>query len=190
MRPPRWKRDHVASGLPAAPDRELAREFVWGGQFPEPVALIDYTAMGEKAAGEAEVFHYVRDELGSVAALTDAGHPEAEPPVLPAVVERYEYDPYGRTYIEDAAGGRHSGSQYGNPFMWTGQRYDPRVKLYGFPARAYSPELGRWLWLAGIALRCRRICVTFWPEAMPQGASGGTPSGNYLTTGQSWAIQV
>jgi len=93
------------------------------------------------------VLHYSQDELGNVVALTDAGDPDAEPdPVPPAVVERYEYDPYGRTYIENGDSTvRRAVSKYGNPFAWTGQRYDAGVKLYGFFARAYSPELGRWL---------------------------------------------
>jgi len=74
------------------------------------------------------------------------GDPEAIPPIPPAVVERYEYDPYGRTYIENGDSTvRRAVSKYGNPFAWTGQRYDAGVKLYGFFARAYSPELGRWL---------------------------------------------
>jgi len=36
-------------------------------------------------------------------------------------------------------------SRYGNPFMWTGQRYDATTGQYHFWARAYSPRLGRWL---------------------------------------------
>jgi len=75
-----------------------------------------------------------------------AGNPNPTTPVPPAVVERYEYDPYGRTYIESGDSTvRRAVSKYGNPFAWTGQRYDAGVKLYGFFARAYSPELGRWL---------------------------------------------
>jgi len=36
-------------------------------------------------------------------------------------------------------------SRYGNPFMWTGQRYDATTGQYHFWARTYSPRLGRWL---------------------------------------------
>ncbi len=36
-------------------------------------------------------------------------------------------------------------SNYGNPYMWTGQRYDAETRLYHFLCRSYSPELGRWL---------------------------------------------
>jgi RHS repeat-associated protein len=127
---------------------------VWGDRFPEPVALIDYTELGNAPLGTPEVLHYVQDALGSVAGLTDAGDPTANPPVPAKQVERYVYDPYGRTYVEtwDAslnggAGGwtRPATSFYGNPFGWTGQRYDPGVGLYHFYARTYSPELGRWL---------------------------------------------
>ena len=60
------------------------------------------------AAEGPEVLHYVRDTLGSVVGLIDAGDPEATPEPIPAkLVERYDYDPYGKTYVEywDATGG-------------------------------------------------------------------------------------
>ena len=99
--------------------------------------MVDHTDAGHAPAGVPETLHYVRDVLGSVTALTDW---------LGAGGERYSYDPYGRTRIEDATGttGR-SVSLFGNPFAWTGQRYDAGVGLYHFLHRAYSPTLGRWL---------------------------------------------
>lgn len=36
-------------------------------------------------------------------------------------------------------------SQYGNPFAYTGQRYDPITGLYHFWARTYDPVTSRWL---------------------------------------------
>lgn len=36
-------------------------------------------------------------------------------------------------------------SSVGNPFLWTGHRYDPAVGLYHTLFRTYSPTLGRWL---------------------------------------------
>ena len=48
-----------------------------------------------------------------------------------------------------------SGSRYGNPFAWTGQRYDAPVGLHHFPYRSYSPALGRWLQRDPLALRPR-----------------------------------
>jgi len=125
----------------------LLREFVWGdgNRFPEPIALIDHTDAGEAPAGTPEVLHTLRDVLGSVVALANA---------TGAVVERYTYDPYGRTYMErwDAAANGGLGgwvetevSAFGNPFGWTGQRYDAGVGLYAFRFRTYSPALGRWV---------------------------------------------
>jgi len=104
--------------------------------------MIDHTDAGDVPApgepgGGAEVLHYLHDALGSVVALTDAAG---------AVVERYTYDPYGPTYIEDpSTGDRRDASAYGNPFAWTGQRFDAGVNLYHFHFRSYSPRLGRWL---------------------------------------------
>ena len=34
---------------------------------------------------------------------------------------------------------------FGNPYLWTGQRYSPRTGLYHFIYRTYDQELGRWL---------------------------------------------
>src|SRR5690606_14933309 len=92
-------------------------------------------------AGES-VYHYLHDVLGSVVALTNAAG---------QVVERYTYDPYGKTVIEETdpltglPTARLDGSAFGNPFAWTGQRFDPGVRLYHFLFRGYSPHLGRWL---------------------------------------------
>jgi RHS repeat-associated protein len=122
---------------------DLAREFLWGERFPEPLVLIDWTTGPEKA------YHYLHDHLGSVIALVDAGDPEAKPePIPPRVVERYTYDPYGTTYIETWNGSGYDeveASAYGNPFAWTAQRYDAGVGLYAFPFRGYSPALARFL---------------------------------------------
>ncbi len=77
------------------------------------------------------------------------------------------YDPYGRPFIEtwDATANEGSGawverasecgtgvpacgqmpySSIGNPFMWTGHRYDAVVGLYHTLFRFYEPLLGRW----------------------------------------------
>ena len=140
--------EHVLCDDGNSQEWRLAREFIWGDRFPEPLAMIDHTGLGlgvssggGEEPGEPETgpapYHYLHDALGSVVALTDASQ---------AVVERYSYDPYGKTYIEDpSTGARRSASAYGNPFMWTAQRYDAGVKLYAFPFRSYSPEHGRWL---------------------------------------------
>ncbi|HRX83843.1 MAG TPA: polymorphic toxin-type HINT domain-containing protein, partial [Phycisphaerae bacterium] len=69
----------------------LARWFIHGESFPDPLYMIDLTAAGDIGAGTEEWLYYLKDALGSVMALVslDTG----------AVVERYAYDPYGRTEV-------------------------------------------------------------------------------------------
>jgi RHS repeat-associated protein len=112
----------------------LSREFIWGDpqRFPEPVAMVSHPGGGVPPA----VYHYLPDVLGSVVGLADAAG---------NLVERYTYDPYGRTIILDANGTALSRSAAGNPFLWTGQRYDAVTGLYHFLFRSYSPTLGRWM---------------------------------------------
>lgn len=119
----------------------LVREFVWGDRFPEPVAMVTHGSVaGPSAPAATSVYYYLPDILGSVLALADAAG---------NVVERYSYDPYGRTAIErhetSGAWTPTPASSFGNPFAWTGQRYDAPVRLYHFLFRSYSPTLGRWL---------------------------------------------
>ncbi|MBK9126407.1 MAG: EndoU domain-containing protein [Phycisphaerales bacterium] len=184
----------------------LAREFIWGDRFPEPLVLIDRTDAGDVPAGQPEHLYFVHNALGSVVGLTndpaalDPNYPGAGGPgggsgsggsgagagggsgggsgggtgggsgggagIMPALVERYDYDPYGATYIacrdpntyDDAGETRDphlltdsaawqpcESSRFGNPFLWTAQRYDPAVRLYHFLFRTYSPTLGRWM---------------------------------------------
>jgi RHS repeat-associated protein len=123
---------------------DLHRQFIWGQGFPAPVAMIDRTDAGDVlAASGEEVLHYLRDILGSVVALTNTNG---------EVVERYEYDPYGHTYISDVdTNGNHvdasyrTYSRFGNSWMWTGQRHDDVSGTFHFATRSYSPTLGRWM---------------------------------------------
>ncbi|MCK6456825.1 MAG: RHS repeat-associated core domain-containing protein [Phycisphaerae bacterium] len=153
--PPRHTR-HVYDGLQAVEEYmceaatcgwSLAREFFWGGRFPEPIAMIDHTAAGLLPANQPEVLHYLHDVLGSVIGLTNSAG---------TLVERYSYDPYGKTLVErrdpltgsyelnGADGNFPTWSAFGNPFMWTAQRYDATIGLYHFKYRTYNPVWGRW----------------------------------------------
>ncbi|MBP7937790.1 MAG: RHS repeat-associated core domain-containing protein [Phycisphaerae bacterium] len=128
--------EYTVTGSGEEQTSALAREFVWGKRFPNQEVMIDYTAAGDVEANTAEVLYFLHGALGSVTGLADASG---------NLVEKYEYDPYGRTYISAPDGTARPVSAYGNPFAWTGQRYDPAVRLYHFWARSYSPALGRWL---------------------------------------------
>jgi RHS repeat-associated protein len=62
-----------------------------------------------------------------------------------APAERYTYDVYGVPRIFDGSGTPLAASAIGNPYLFTGRRYDPESGNYYYRARIYSPELGRFL---------------------------------------------
>ncbi|MEW6254285.1 MAG: hypothetical protein AB1716_26840, partial [Planctomycetota bacterium] len=78
----------------------LARWYIHGDSFPDPLALIDLTQAGDEPAGTPELLTYLKDALGSIGALVNAAG---------EIVERYEYSPYGQTAVLDAAGHRRVG---------------------------------------------------------------------------------
>ncbi|ARN56564.1 hypothetical protein STSP1_00947 [Sedimentisphaera salicampi] len=82
------------------------------------------------------LYFYHTDALGSVAAMSSSnGH----------IAETYRYTPYGRPTIYDAGGQQITQSSIGNPYMFTGRRYDAGTGLYYYRARMYSPKIGRFL---------------------------------------------
>ena len=61
------------------------------------------------------------------------------------VVERYSYDVFGEPTIRDPGHVPRDTSLYGNPYLFTGRRYDDRTGLYYYRARDYAPEIGRFM---------------------------------------------
>jgi len=108
----------------------LLRKFVYGPGIDEPVCMID-VADGNK------VYYYHFDDLGSVIALTDTSG---------TFVEYYEYDVFGEPTIWDAIAQEIvESSVVGNPYMFTGRRFDDETGLYYYRARYYDPYIGRFL---------------------------------------------
>ncbi|MEI9809558.1 MAG: RHS repeat-associated core domain-containing protein [Bacteroidota bacterium] len=58
------------------------------------------------------------------------------------LVEKYDYDPYGKMTIYDSSGNPLTGSLAGNRFGFTGQVYDSINGNNHFLYRDYSPETG------------------------------------------------
>ncbi len=115
----------------------LERWFINGQSFPDPIVMVDRTGSGGTTSGTDTYYYYLKDALGSVAALAD---------MTGAVVEHYAYDPYGQTYIyNDTGTSGLTESAYGNPFLWTAQRYDPDNGMYHFVHRPYEISLGRFV---------------------------------------------
>lgn len=104
--------------------------------------------MGRVQKNGSQTFYYHQNALHSVFALTNSAG---------AVVEAYDYDAYGvQTVILPGADGvihyderdvklAGAKSSYGNPFFYTGQRYDPDTGLMYYKQRYYSPVLGRFM---------------------------------------------
>ncbi len=96
----------------------LQADYVYGAGLDEPLTMT--------RAGQTSYYHL--DGLGSVVNVTDnAG----------SVVESYSYDAYGRPSIVT--------STIGNPFRFTGRRFDEESGLYYNRARQYHPGIGRFL---------------------------------------------
>jgi RHS repeat-associated protein len=63
-----------------------------------------------------------------------------------SVVERYEYDAWGRVLgVFDGAGNALAATAIGNRYLWQGREYSWKTGLYCFRARWYDPITGRWL---------------------------------------------
>jgi|GEM_PF-5248350 len=97
--------------------------------------------------GQTETrYYYHYDGLGSVIALSN---------INGDIVEAYSYDVFGTPTIYTAAGSdgqwrtsddtTANASAIGNPYMFTGRRYDDETGLYYYRARMYAPELGRFM---------------------------------------------
>jgi RHS repeat-associated protein len=81
-------------------------------------------------------YRYLQDDQNSVIALVDdAG----------LVVERYRCLDYGFPTVFDANGSPLASSAIGNPYVYTGRRYDGESGYYDYRTRYLDPSLGRFL---------------------------------------------
>jgi len=123
----------------------LLRKFIYGPGIDEPICMI--IPSGQANAG---IYYYHYDALGSVVALSKVNGSISE------IVEAYVYDVFGKCTVVTSAGTDGSWmtsgdgttaekSQKGNPYLFTGRRYDDESDLYYYRARMYNPEIGRFL---------------------------------------------
>jgi len=108
----------------------LKKRFIYGPGIDEPVCMITYSGGSESGR-----YFYHFDGQGNVIALSNSSG---------NVVEEYEYDVYGLVSVQ-SLGQTWDRSQYGNPYLFTGRRWDGDTGLYYYRARMYSPDLGRFL---------------------------------------------
>jgi RHS repeat-associated protein len=105
-------------------DDQLLARYVLGYRMDEPLRRDVPDVPGGSTFTS---YYYHLDALGSVIALTDA---------VGTVVDAYLYDVFGAPAAL---------SSVGNPYFFTGRRYDAETDLYHYRARAYAPVLGRFL---------------------------------------------
>lgn len=123
--------DSTNSSYKAAP----TKEFAWGARLDE---LLSYRRRVGSAGNYSWENYYVLQGGQDTAArlVDDAGN----------VVERYEYDPYGRVSIYVGSSTTAvAASYYGLPFLWKSIRIDEITGLLYMRNRYYSVELGRFL---------------------------------------------
>ena len=96
---------------------QLLQKYVYGPGLDEPVMM---------QVGNTR-YYYLFDSLGSVTGLTDASG---------SLVEAYRYSVYGQPL---------QASTVGNPYMFTGRRFDSETGLYYYRNRYYSPQLRRFI---------------------------------------------
>jgi RHS repeat-associated protein len=91
----------------------------------------------ESLAQGPQICYYHYDGLGSVTDLSDSEGSH---------IEHYAYSPFGKTKIySPATGMKREDSIIGNPYRFTGRRWDEESQLYYYRARMYDPKLARFL---------------------------------------------
>ena len=87
-----------------------------------------------------KIIEFEFDGLGSVAGVVNS-----EPNSLPYFVETYEYDAFGDVSIYDPNDTLLTQSAIGNPYMFTGRRFDSESGLYYYRYRMFNPTIGRFM---------------------------------------------
>jgi RHS repeat-associated protein len=111
----------------------VLRRYITGTAMDDRIATIEGPATSPVAASHT-FFH--TNHQGSVIAMTD-NTGNAVGCAGGSNCQRLAYDAYGN--LAAAA------SATGQPYRFTGRRYDPETGLYYYRARYYSPQLGRFL---------------------------------------------
>ena len=120
-----WREiEEISSPLDGTSEDE--RAYVWGAGLDELLVFADWSG-----SNWTKYFGH-QDRIGSTHGLVG---------ISGQLVETYRYDPYGKPMTEVESGAFATG----NPYTWTGRRYDPETKWYYFRNRYMSPALGRFV---------------------------------------------
>jgi len=140
----------------------IVAEYVYGNNLDEVLQMKRLDTADTDGDGnytESFTYQYHTDAQGNVVAITladgnfwDGQNAESGGKTDPAhqlavgtVMEKYEYDVYGKVTIKDRNGTTQTHSLIENPIMFQGQRYDEESGLYYMKNRYYDPETGRFI---------------------------------------------
>jgi len=146
-----WQVVEVRRGVNAAPTPAAYKQYAWDLRYIDaPICRwwdSDRDGQIEPAAGEMQYF--TNDGNFNTTALIDANSG--------AVVERYQYDPYGKVTVLNGAAGAEKDpsvsewtpdadnkSDWDNDILYCGYSYDPVTGLYHVRERYYDPITGTW----------------------------------------------
>jgi hypothetical protein len=113
---------------------------VWGQQYVNDLVEKDIKLV----TGSPSHYYAQHDANFDVTALISGNSG-----TLGEVLERYEYDPYGRVTFLSPSWSARSDSSYGMQYLFQGMRYSANSGLYHADARDYSSGLGTWERLKG-----------------------------------------
>ena len=115
-------------------NERVARQFLFGRQ-PDEVLAMDADTNNDGQPDSLQF--YLRDHNNNTTQLVNANGTPAE---------FYFYDYRGRPRFFNATNNAAmTNSAVGNPYLFTGQRYDPETGLYYYKARYYDPTFGVFL---------------------------------------------
>jgi RHS repeat-associated protein len=140
-------RQVVQYSLDTAPNPDAAvptKQFVWGSRLDE---LLSYRRKNGSTWENYFVLHGGQDTAAKL--VNSSG----------AVVEQYEYDPYGKVsvYVGSSTTAVAT-SSVGLPFLWKGVRLDSETGLLQMRNRYYSTGLGRFLTRDPLGVWADQVC--------------------------------
>jgi len=114
----------------------LIEECPFGNSTPTYTYFHGIDGVEKRLGGSTSPLYYFRDALGSVTHVTDASG---------NLKEWYKYDRFGAASIYDGNNSPLTASAYDIRHLFTNQLWMPKVGLYDYRNRVYSPVLQRFM---------------------------------------------
>jgi len=130
-----YDEDHVIEETDATgPTEKLSKQFIFSYGGPDDVVAVD---IDSNADGTPDaLFFYGKDFNNNTTHLVDQNG---------NAVEFYAFDHLSGPEVFDPAMTPLPFSQLGNPYLFTGRRFEPETGLYYYRARYFDPENGEFL---------------------------------------------